>query len=72
MKNARTVVIIPVAGVSLSVIPFPAVNGFRNRAEIPGDAPLTVEFLLSLPAQLFLRNESGHDPHLPSHGVHGV
>ena len=63
MKNARTVVIVPVASVFLSVIQFLAVNGFGNGAEIPGDPPLTVQFLLSLLAQLVLRDESGHDHH---------
>ena len=42
-KNARAVVIVPVASVSLSVI----------------------QFL----AQLVLRDKSGHDHQLPSHGV---
>ena len=63
MKNARTVVIVPVASVSLSVIQFLAVNGLGYGAEIPGDPPLTVQFLLSLLAQLVLRDQSGHDYH---------
>ena len=63
MRNARTVVIVTVASVSLSVIKFLAVNGFGNRAEIPSDSPLPVQFLLSFLAQLVLRDESGHDHH---------
>lgn len=63
MKNARTVVIVTVASVSLSVIQFLAVNGFGDGAEIPRDPPLTVQFLLSLLAQLVLRDKSGHDHH---------
>ena len=63
MKNARTVVIVPVASVSLSVIQFLTVNGFGNRAEIPSDSPLTVQFLLSFLAQLVLRDKFGHDHH---------
>ena len=60
MRNARTVVIVPVASVFLSVIQFLAVNGFGNGAEIPGDPPLTVQFLLSLLAQLVLREADKH------------
>ena len=71
MKSAQTV-IIAVPGVSLSVIQFLAVNGLGNRAEVPCDPPLTVQFLLSLLAQLVLRDESGHDDHLLSHGVFEV
>ena len=63
MKNARAVVIVPVASVSLSVIQFLAVNGLGNGAEVPCDSPLTVQFHLSLLAQLVLRNKSGHDHH---------
>ena len=62
MKSARTV-IIAVPGVSLSVIQFLAVNGFSDRTEIPCNAPLTVQFLLSFLAQLVLRDKSGHDHH---------
>ena len=69
MKNARAVVIVPVASVSLSVIKFLAVNGLGDGTEIPCDAPLTVQFLLSLLAQLILWDKSGHAHHLPSHGV---
>jgi len=58
-----------VIGVFLAVIKFLAFNGFRNRAEFPGDAPLTVEFLLSFLAQLPLGNKLGHDHQLPSYGV---
>ena len=63
MKNARAVVIVPVASVSLSVIQFLAVNGFSDRTEVPCNAPLTVQFLLSFLAQLVLRDKSGHDHH---------
>ena len=69
IKNAPTVVIVPVAGVSFSVVQFPAVNGLRDGTEIPHRPTLTVQFLPGLFTQLFLRNESGHDHHLPSHGV---
>ena len=72
MKNARAVVIVPVAGVSLSIIKFLAVNGLGDGAEIPCDSPLTVQFLLSLLAQLILLDKSGHDHHLPSHGLREV
>ena len=68
MKSAQTV-INAVPGASLSVIQFLAVNGLGNGAEIPRDAPLTVQFFLSLLAQFVLRDKSGHDHHLPSHGV---
>ena len=63
MKNARAVVIVPVASVSLSVIQFLAVNGFSDRTEVPCNAPLTVQSLLSFLAQLVLRDKSGHDHH---------
>ena len=69
MKNTRTVVIVPVASVSLAVIQFLAVNGPADGAEIPHRPALTVQFLLSLLAQLILRDKSGHDHHLPFHGV---
>ena len=69
MKNTRAVVIVPVASVSLAVVQFLAVNGPADGAEIPHRPPLTVQFLLSLLAQLILRDKSGHDHHLPSHGV---
>ena len=69
MKNTRTVVIVPVASVSLAVIQFLAVNGPADGAEIPHRPALTVQFLLSLLAQLILRDKSCHDHHLPSHGV---
>ena len=58
-----------VIGVFLAVIKLLAFNGFRNRAEFPGDAPLTVEFLLSFLAQLPFGNKPDHDHQLPSHGV---
>ncbi len=38
-------------------------------AAIPRDSPLTVQFLQSFLAQLVLRDKSGHEHHLPSHGV---
>ena len=60
MKNARAVIIVPVASVSLSIIQFLAVNGLGDGAEIPRDSPLTVQLLLSLLAQLILRDKSGH------------
>jgi hypothetical protein len=69
MKNTRAVFIVPVAGVSFAVIQFFAVNGSADVTEIPHRPPLTVQFLLSLLAQLFLRDKPGHEPHLPSHGV---
>jgi hypothetical protein len=47
LKNSYAVVLVTVIGVFLAVIKFLAFKGFRNRAEFPGDAPLTVEFLLS-------------------------
>ena len=47
-------------------------SGKHNRAEFPGDAPLTVEFLLSFLAQLPFGNKLGHDHQLPSHGVDGL
>ena len=59
-------------GFLLSGVNLFAVNGFRDGAEIPGDTPLTVEFLLSPLAQLVLRDESGHNHHLLFHGVKGV
>jgi len=65
MKNTRTVVIVPVASVSLAVIQFLAVNGPADGAEIPHRPALTVQFLLSLLAQLILRDKSGHDHHPP-------
>ena len=64
--------IVPVASVSLSVIQFLAVNGLGNGAEVPHRSPLTVQFLLSFLAQFVLRNKSGHDHQLPSHGVRKV
>ena len=69
MKNSYAVVLVTVIGVFLAVIKFLALNGFRNRAEFPGDAPLTVEFLLSFFAQLPFGDKLGHDHQLPSHGV---
>ena len=69
MKNTRTVVIVPVAGVSFAVIPFPAVNGSADGTEIPHRPPLTVQFLLSLLAQLVLRDKSGHNHQLLPHGI---
>ena len=69
MKNTRTVVIVPVASVSLAVIQFLAVNGPADGAEIPHRPPLTVQFLLSLFAQLILRDKSGHDHQLLPFGV---
>lgn len=47
-------------GVFLPVVQFLAFNGFRDRAEFPGDAPLKVEFLLSLLAQFPFGNKFGH------------
>jgi hypothetical protein len=52
MKNTRAVFIVPVAGVSFAVIQFFAVNGSADGTEIPHRPPLTVQFLLSLLAQL--------------------
>ena len=69
MENARTEVIVLVASIFLAVIQFLAVNGLGNRTEAPGYPPLTVQFLLSFLAQLVLRDKSGHEHHLPSHGV---
>jgi hypothetical protein len=69
LKNSCAVVLVTVTGVFPAVIKFLAFNGFRNRAEFPGDAPLTVEFLLSFLAQLPFGNKLGHDHQLPSHGV---
>ena len=43
MKNARTVVIVPVTSVFLAVIQFLAVNGFGYGAEIPHCPLLTVQ-----------------------------
>ena len=63
LKNSYAVVLVTVIGVFLAVVKFLAFNGFRNRAEFPGDAPLTVEFLLSFLAQLPLGNKPGHDDH---------
>ena len=56
-------------GVLFAIVPFLAFNGFCDRAEAPGDAPLTVEFLLSFLAQFPPGNKSGHEHHLPFHGV---
>ena len=61
LKNARTGILVPVAGVSLSVVHFPAFNGFGDGTEVPHPAPLAVQLFLSLLAQLFLRNKSGHE-----------
>ena len=69
LKNARTVIIIPVASVFLAVIKLLAVNGLGDRAEIPHRPPLTVQFLLSFLAQLVLGNKLSHDHQLLSHGV---
>ena len=41
------------------------------RAELPGDASLTVEFFLSFLAQFPLGDKSGHEHHLPSDGAGG-
>lgn len=68
MKKAQTVIIAALS-FSLAGINLFAVNGFGYRAEIPGDAPLTVELLLSFLAQLPFGNKLGHDHQLPSHGV---
>ena len=63
MKNSYAVILVTVIGVFLSVIPFSAFNGFGHRAEFPGNAPLTVEFLLSFLAQLPFGNKPGHGHH---------
>ena len=68
-KTAHAIVITTVMGFSFAGINLSAVNGLGDGAEVPGDAPLTVQFLLSFLAQLALRNKSGHDDHLLSHGV---
>ena len=62
-QKARTV-IIAVSGFSFAGIDLFAVNGFRDRTEAPGNAPLTVEFLLSFLVQLLSGNKPGHDDHL--------
>ena len=67
-KKAQTV-IIPVLSFSFAGIDFPAVNGLRDWAEVPGDAPLTVEFLLSLLAQFLLGDKLRHEHHLLPVGV---
>ena len=68
-KNSHAVILVTIMGVFLSVVQFPAFNGFRDRAERPGNAPLAVEFLLSFLAQFSLRDKSGHAHHLPSFGA---
>ena len=60
-----------VIGVFLAVIQFLAFNGLCYRAELPGDASLTVEFFLSFLAQFPLGDKSGHEHHLPSDGAGG-
>ena len=68
IKKAQSV-IIAVLSFSFAGINLPAVNGLGHRAESPGHAALTVEFLLSLFAQLSLWDEPGHEHHLLSHGA---
>ena len=39
--------------------------GLRNRCELPGNAPLPVDLLLSHLAHLLLWHKSGYEPFLP-------
>ena len=71
LKNSCAVILLTVTGVFLAVINFPAFNGFRNRAEFPGDAPLTVDFLPGFLAQFPLRDKLRHLDHLLPDGIQG-
>lgn len=70
-KTAQTV-IISVLSFSFAGINLPAVNRLRDRAEIPSDTMLTIEFLLSFLAQFPLGDKLGHEYHLPSYGTGNI
>ena len=59
-------------GFFLAVVLLLVGNDPCHWTEVPGLPLLTVEFLLSLLAQLRFRNESGHVHHLRLHGMKAV
>ena len=72
LKSSCAVIFVTVTGAFSAVIPFFALNGFRDRTDVPSSAALKVQLLPRLPAHFFLRDKSGHDhqPLSPARGYY--